>query len=31
MREFLTERLAHIESVDVEFLEATAAHIRPTA
>ncbi|NMM16466.1 MAG: antibiotic biosynthesis monooxygenase [Cellulomonas sp.] len=26
MREFLTERLAHIESVDVELLDATAAH-----
>ena len=31
MRAVLTERLAHIESVDVEFLEATAAHTRPTA
>lgn len=31
MREFLAERLAHIESVDVEFLDATAVHAAPTS
>jgi quinol monooxygenase YgiN len=31
MQKFLAERLAHIESVEVEFLDVTAVHTAPTS